>query len=251
MVSKNMYEGVEMATKRERVLAELQTIARNWILSVYEKKGLGDQVTAENCMRLPTFGSYRLNVHLPGADMDVLCVAPRNVEREEFFNDFSDVLREEALVSDVQVVHDALVPIIMFKFDDIEIDLAFCRLPTVNIPADFNLQDDRILKNMDEKSIVSINGPRVTDEVLNCVPNRETFATVMRLLKLWAQRRGVYKNAVGFLGGIALEILLAQVCQRWPNAAPSTLVNKFFFFYDKWEFGGQNPVKLVELIPDT
>ncbi|VDK55176.1 unnamed protein product, partial [Gongylonema pulchrum] len=39
---------------------------------------------------------------------------------------------------------------------------------------------------------------------------------------------GFYSNIVGFLGGISWANLVARICQLYPNAAPSKLVQKFF-----------------------
>lgn len=46
--------------------------------------------------------------------------------------------------------------------------------------------------------------------------------------------RGIYANVLGFPGGVAWALLTARICQLYPNAAPSTIVSKFFPIYYQW-----------------
>ena len=46
--------------------------------------------------------------------------------------------------------------------------------------------------------------------------------------------RGVYSNAIGYLGGVSWAMLVARTCQLYPNAAASTIVHKFFFIFERW-----------------
>ncbi len=65
------------------------------------------------------------------------------------------------------------VPMIGFKYDGIDIDLLFARLPRASVPQDLTLADDEILRNVDEGSTASLNGPRTTDLIMMLVPNHE------------------------------------------------------------------------------
>lgn len=53
----------------------------------------------------------------------------------------------------------------------------------------FDLRDDNLLKNLDQKSVRSLNGCRVTDEILRLVPNINNFRLTLRAIKLWAKRK--------------------------------------------------------------
>jgi poly(A) polymerase len=68
------------------------------------------------------------------------------------------------------------------------------------------------------------------------VPNKETFRLTLRAIKLWAKKHGIYSNVLGYLGGVSWAMLVARVCQLYPNADPSTLVQKFFLVFLKWQW---------------
>ena len=67
--------------------------------------------------------------------------------------------------------------------------MVFSRLALPTIPEDINLRDESLLKNLDDKSVRSLNGIRVTDEILHLVPNQENFRMTLCAIKLWAKSK--------------------------------------------------------------
>uniref|UniRef100_A0A8C7FR56 polynucleotide adenylyltransferase n=1 Tax=Oncorhynchus kisutch TaxID=8019 RepID=A0A8C7FR56_ONCKI len=230
--------------RRIHVLGKLNTLVKEWIRDVSETKNLPASVIESVGGKIFTFGSYRLGVHTKGADIDALFVAPRHVERTDFFSSFLDKLKEQEEVKDLRAVEEAFVPVIKLSFDSIEIDILFARLALQTIPKNLDLRDDGLLKNLDIRCIRSLNGCRVTDEILHLVPNIENFRLTLRTIKLWAKRHNIYSNILGFLGGVSWAMLVARTCQLYPNAVASTLVHKFFLVFSKWEW--PNPVLLKQ-----
>ncbi|XP_010964242.2 poly(A) polymerase beta [Camelus bactrianus] len=239
-----VFEEEEELQRRILILEKLNNLVKEWIREISESKSLPQAIIENVGGKIFTFGSYRLGVHTKGADIDALCVAPRHVDRSDFFTSFYDKLKLHEEVKDLRAVEEAFVPVIKLCFDGIEIDILFARLALQTIPEDLDLRDDSLLKNLDIRCIRSLNGCRVTDEILHLVPNIDNFRLTLRAIKLWAKCHNIYSNILGFLGGVSWAMLVARTCQLYPNAIASTLVRKFFLVFSEWEW--PNPVLLKE-----
>jgi poly(A) polymerase len=85
-------------------------------------------------------------------------------------------------------VPDAFVPLIKLEFSGISFDLIFARLIIPSIPLNLDLKNNDYLRGLDDKEVRSLNGTRVTDQILELVPQQKTFRLALRAIKLWAQR---------------------------------------------------------------
>ena len=91
--------------RRQKALQILESILSEWSSSVLAS-------STESRWRRPgvslvTFGSYRLRVHRPESDLDVLAVTPPGCSRELFFTSLVEVLRRDSRISSVHAISSA------------------------------------------------------------------------------------------------------------------------------------------------
>lgn len=118
---------------------------------------------------------------------------------DDFFADFIPVLEQlapEGTIEKCTPVPDAYVPIIKLEMAGISIDLLFARLILSSIPLNLDLKNNDYLRGLDEREIRSLNGTRVTDEILELVPQQKTFRFALRAIKLWAQREFCHHTSI-------------------------------------------------------
>ncbi len=224
----------------------MQALVLEFVRIVSLRKNMSEGMARDAGGKIFTFGSYRLGVYGPSSDIDTLVVVPKHVTRDDFFDVFDHLLRQRPELDEIAPVPDAFVPIIKIKFGGISIDLICARLDVTQVPLNLTLQDKNLLRNIDEKDLRALNGTRVTDEILQLVPKPTVFKHALRAIKLWAQRRAIYANVFGFPGGVAWAMLVARICQLYPNAVAAVIVSKFFNILKQWDWPQPVLLKPIE-----
>jgi len=265
--------------KRRTSLDSLEKILHQWSLGLLRERNERPNnawTIIPHGVALICFGSYRLGVHRPSSDMDVLALCPPHCTRADFFTYLVDRLRRDNRVTDLHPIPSAYTPVIKFVLQNVHIDLLFARLQNATKLVRYQQQqqqpsllalqfeehnsnsnnsnnnnysnsikttprieysiDDTDLVGLDEAGVRSINGSRVSQFLLQLVPNVETFRMVLRAVKGWSGIHGVQSNVLGFLGGINWAILVARVAVDNPDASPSELLLIFFRTFSQWKW---------------
>ena len=222
------------AKTRESVLVRVDKLLKDWIRQEAIDKGWGSIIAAEAGGRIFTSGSYRMGVHGTGDDIDVILVAPRFITSADFFERFYTVLCGVKEITEIHRTPSARQPIISLTFQGIDLDLQLAALNLNSIDRKIDIFDPTILRGLDPTTIRTLSGPSVADKVLRFVPKIQTFRECLRGVKAWARARGIYSSRMSYMGGVALAVLVARVCQLYPNAASFTLLGKFFTMYANW-----------------
>lgn len=266
-------ESVDESAKRDLVTREIELLANRWLQK--------EDPTAPSA-KLLTFGSSILGVTTNESDLDTVLLFPATISREKFFESFVTMLQAEApdtlRVESLMAIPDAHVPVLKMVIMGLPVDILPCRVPVKHLRAllgsldpstgqlNFNLLN---YKDLDHPSLLALNGVRVgrtlvdsiragrvvaEDEQVSGGESRLVrFRLCLRLIKYWAQNRGIYCNALGYFGGVTWAILLVQVCVGEGSILIDTcsseyeLLSKFFTYFRSWPWGVANPISLRSL----
>lgn len=253
LIRRGMFESDDGSRKRKRVLLSIQKLLSSWAETLGSQR---PEASDDGHVALCTFGSYRLGVHRPDADIDALALCPPHCTRTDFFSSLVQLLQSDPSISDLHPISSAYTPVIKFTMDKVQIDLVFgylsnaadlkyasrTLLSSPNAPRiEFQLKDEH-LRGLDDVAARSINGVRVAQMLLQLVPNIDNYRITLRAVKEWATVYGLYSNVLGFLGGVNWAILVAYVCRDHPNQMPSFLLYHFFQTFSNWHW--PKPVSL-------
>jgi poly(A) polymerase len=226
-------EPIEETERRRRAVESIAAICKQWIrYTMITDFNL--PASEDYGGRIFTTGSYRHGVHSSGSDIDMVLIAPNRITRLHFFQTLTTRLREQRGVTDLGYTEEAIVPIISFKFEGVDIDLSFVAIQREHVPDNINMLDDKIHVGLDENAVRSVNGVRDAILLIEKVPNTAVFRQALRFIKHWAKKRDIYGAKLGHTSGIGWAIMVAKVCQCYPQQNGAGVILRFFKFYEKW-----------------
>lgn len=164
---RNLYESAAQSELRRSVLIELEAFLQEWVDQISTTSTSSTDITARNhIVHVCTFGSYRLGVHNARSDIDVLCLTPTHVTRQDFFTSLVQRLQQQhPVITDLQPVPTAFTPVIKMRWKGIAVDLVFANysdtpppLTETNVTLSTNstdTPDDAILHRNGHKSSTS------------------------------------------------------------------------------------------------
>ncbi|KUF85207.1 Poly(A) polymerase gamma [Phytophthora nicotianae] len=229
-------DAAEARMHKLQVLKQLSDLLTKWVKMVGRERELSEEHIALTKGSLFLAGSYRLGLDDPNSDIDAVCVAPWHVTHDDFFGSFCRLLEQTPGVSQLAPVPSAYMPLISLSFLGVRMDLLFARLPVSSVEPNQNIDSDHMLVGVHETSMKALNAPRVSSMLLCLVPRRREYRIVLRAVRAWARRRGIYSAKLGYLGGISWAILVAFVCQLYPNAEPAKIFVRFFQVLSEWQW---------------
>lgn len=199
-------------------------------------------------VRVYPYGSFRFETALRNKneeddlnnynDLDLIVFCPQTLNIDTVINTIQKI--EEL---DICVYKDAFVPLITFVYKEIDIDLIFAFVGDVK-----SNYVDIDISNLDNKTVLALNGYRTTEKICSVIPNMETFRYLLRSIKNWAKSLEIYSNKYCYMNGISLSIMAAYICMNNFKRGKQDLLREFFKVFANWNWN--IPVSLFP-ITDT
>ena len=80
---------------RNQIISELDTLVKQWIRSEGLGKNMAWIQVEQVGGKVVSYGSYKLSVVDKDSDLDLLCVVPKHVSRDDFFSNLFDQLAKK------------------------------------------------------------------------------------------------------------------------------------------------------------
>ena len=128
------------------------------------------------------------------------------------------------------------------NYRGVEVDLTMARVATAfTIPRyETFLMSEAVSRDLEPACLRSLNGYRATCEILTLVPRPAIFKRVLRVVKVWAKKHGIYSQILGFLGGASWAILVAKACQLVGTEGHQDnlvyTIHRFFVIFSGWNW---------------
>ncbi|KAI3824842.1 hypothetical protein L1987_06313 [Smallanthus sonchifolius] len=97
-------------------------------------------------------------------------------QHQDFFIVLHEIFAKRVEVSDIHCVKDAKVPLMMFKFEGISVDLPYAQLQVTTVPENVDILNPLFLNGIDETSWKSLSGVRANNSILQLVPDVKVLA---------------------------------------------------------------------------
>ena len=99
----SVFESDSELRHRMEVLHKINSLFKDWIKKISVSKNMPEELAEKVGGKVCTFGSFRLGVNSQGGDIDTLCIAPRHIERIDFFTSFAELLKKQPEVKKLMV----------------------------------------------------------------------------------------------------------------------------------------------------
>jgi hypothetical protein len=258
----------------------------------HEVKRLGHDtqwLVQEHVMCVCTTGSTYTNTYDMESDVDLLLITGDWLERSAVLSPDSSTIGSLAhyfgqlqLPCDVHIAYISVdrchAPV--FKLDltlmgaTVRVDLALAivpasvlspqtqtRLPDPDEPyllpklLELQRRDPQHLNAaLDAKSRISLAAYWSCVDLLEAVPDPTKFRICVRFIRLWARRRGIYSQMLGYPGGTAWALLVARACIACdtPETNVAQLISQVFVYWSHYEvYAGQDDVNAMSQVDVT
>eukprot|EP00928_Gymnodinium_smaydae_P082277 TRINITY_DN65652_c0_g1_i1.p1 TRINITY_DN65652_c0_g1~~TRINITY_DN65652_c0_g1_i1.p1 ORF type:complete len:1288 (+),score=151.23 TRINITY_DN65652_c0_g1_i1:370-4233(+) len=204
-------------------------------------KALQDALGGGHVMLL---GSAALGTDDETSDIDVLCCGCTR-SRDDFFTSAADSLQSDADVEGIQIIADAVVPLLRCFVKSRMVEIQYSFMPSTASPVDLSLAEIETMEPISARGINAYKDVVMVWKTLHSAGGSECFKSFQRLakgVKAWAHQRRISGTAFGYFGGFVWTLLAAaEVLRFWSQKRPmharelaSGLQESFFRTYAAW-----------------